>query len=134
LEAKSSFIIRGHKNGQAWLFWEANMEILLDWVGMASDWMRPHLSAIGLAMIATLLVIFGQNLTQLLRHQIGKYHFVVKLTLFVLFSAIGFALLVEYIAPLWASQLATLSDEWLAPVVVAIFYGIGWLAQKKQMI
>ena len=110
------------------------MDILLDWIGMASQWMRPYLTDIGMAMIATLLVIFGQNMTQLLRLQIGKYHFLVKLTLFVIFSAVGFTLLTKFVAPLWVSQLAALSDYWLAPVVIAIFYVIGWLAQKKQMI
>ncbi len=110
------------------------MELFLDWIGLASQWMRPHLSDIGMAMIATLLVIFGHNMTQLLRLQIGRYHFAVKITLFVVFSAFGFALLTKFAAPLLTAQLASISDDWLAPIVVAIFYGIGWIAQKKQMI
>lgn len=110
------------------------MAFVFDWLGVASQWMRPHLTDISMAMIATLLVIFGQNLTQLLRLQVGRYHFVVKLTLFVIFSAFGFALLTKYAVPLWTTQLAMIGDDWLAVIVVAIFYGIGWIAQKKQMI
>ncbi|PLA75441.1 DUF3392 domain-containing protein [Hydrogenovibrio sp. SC-1] len=110
------------------------MEFILDWIGLASQWMRPHLSDIGMAMIATLLVIFGYNMTQLLKLQIGRYHFAVKITLFVVFCAFGFAILAKFAAPLLTAQLASISDNWLAPIVVATFYGIGWIAQKKQMI
>lgn len=110
------------------------MDMVLDWITVVSQWMRPHLSAIAMAMVATLLVIFGQGLTQLIKMQIGKYNFWVKLSLFVVISAFGFSLLSEFVIPLGVTQLASLSDVWLAPVIVAIFYGIGWIAQKKQMI
>ncbi|WP_157772773.1 DUF3392 family protein, partial [Pseudoponticoccus marisrubri] len=69
-----------------------------------------------------------------IRKQIGSLKFILKLTLFVLFCAFGFAFLTSCVTPLLVGFLAKTPDVWLAPLVIAIFFGIGLLAQKKRML
>lgn len=110
------------------------MEYLIDAVSTVSGWMRPYLSEIGLSMAATLLVIFGEDITDFLKKQIGSLKFFLKLTLFILFCAFGFAFLTSFVTPLIVQQLASVPNLWLAPMIIVIFYGIGMLAQKKKML
>jgi len=110
------------------------MEYLIDAVSTVSGWMRPYLSVIGLSMAATLLVIFGEDITGFLKKQIGSLKFFLKLTLFILFCAFGFAFLMSFVTPLIVRQLASVPNLWLAPIIILIFYGIGLLAQKKKML
>jgi hypothetical protein len=79
-------------------------------------------------------VIFGNDITDFIRKQIGSLKFLLKLTLFVLFCAFGFAFLTSFVTPLLVGFMAKTSDLWLAPLVIVLFYGIGLLAQKKHML
>lgn len=110
------------------------MEYVIDAVTTVSGWMRPYLSEIGLSMAATLLVIFGDDIVNFLKKQIGSLKFFLKLTLFILFCAFGFAFLTSFVTPLLVRQLASVPNLWLAPMIILIFYGIGLLAQKKNML
>ncbi|HBQ44443.1 MAG TPA: DUF3392 domain-containing protein, partial [Thiomicrospira sp.] len=38
----------------------------------SSEFIRPYLSEIGLSLVATLLVIYGNNITGLIKRQIGS--------------------------------------------------------------
>lgn len=104
-------------------------EILLT----TSGWVRPYLTEIGFAMIATLLIIYGNNLTEILKKQIGGLQFFVRLTAFILFCAFGFALIANYLTPMLIELLAS-SGMWLGVVTLAVFYFIGILAQRKGII
>lgn len=110
------------------------MDMIIEAVSTVSGWMRPYLSEIGLSMAATLLVIFGQDITDLIKKQIGTLKFFLRLTLFVLFCAFGFAFLTSFVTPVIIGFLADVPDLWLAPVIIVAFYVIGLLAQKKHMI
>ncbi len=110
------------------------MDYIIEAVSTVSGWMRPYLSEIGLSMVATLLVIFGSDITDFIRKQIGSLKFLLKLTLFVLFCAFGFAFLTSFVTPLLVGFMAKTPDLWLAPLVIVLFYGIGLLAQKKHML
>jgi len=110
------------------------MDLILDALARFSGLMRPYLSEIGLSMVATLLVIFGQDVTNMLKQQIAGLKFFLKLTIFVVFCAFGFAFITSFITPIMVAWIAAISDTWLGLAIVAIFFGIGLIAQKKRMI
>lgn len=99
-----------------------------------SAWMRPHLSQIGLAMAATLLAIYGNEIIELLKTQIGSLALMLRITLFIVFCAFGFAFLMSFLTPLVVELMHKINDTWLAVVVVGAFYAIGMIAQRKKMI
>ncbi|MBE0492870.1 MAG: DUF3392 domain-containing protein [Thiomicrospira sp.] len=107
---------------------------LTDFLVMISSWVRPYLSEIGFAMMATLLVIYGNDITAVLKKQIGGLQFFVRLTVFILFCALGFALLANYLTPMFIDLLASTGDVWLGVAVIGAFYVIGLLAQRRGAI
>lgn len=107
---------------------------LTDFLVMLSSWVRPYLSEIGFAMMATLLVIYGNDITAVLKKQIGGLQFFVRLTVFILFCALGFALLANYLTPMLTDLLASTGDVWLGVAVIGAFYVIGLLAQRRGAI
>lgn len=111
---------------------EANF--ITDFLAMVSSWVRPYLGEIGLAMMATLLVIYGENITAMLKKQIGGLQFFLRVTTFVLFCAFGFTFLANYLTPLVTDLLASTGDTWLGIAVIGTFYFIGILAQRKGVI
>ena len=114
------------------------MDAVIGWISeqliVFSEWLRPYLGQLVLAMVASFLVIFGNDLMGVLKKQLGALAWFLKVTLLVLFCAVGFALLTSFFAPLLTAALAQINDVWLGLVVVALFYVIGWLAQKKGLL
>ena len=113
---------------------DATIGWLSDQLIMFSLWLRPYLAQLILAMVASLLVIFGNDLMRLLKQQLGSLAWFLKVTLFVLFCAVGFGLLTSFLAPLLTALLAQMDDRWLGLLLVTAFYGIGVLAQKKGLL
>lgn len=111
-----------------------DLSFISDALGTVAGWMSPYLSEIGLSMAATLLVIYGDKITQAVRSQIGSLQFFLKLTLFVLFCAFGFAFITSFVTPFFVNLLEDMPQEWLPVVVIGGFYLIGLGAQKKGMI
>lgn len=111
-----------------------DISFLTDFLATASGWVRPYLNQIGLALMATLLVIYGESITAVLKKQIGGLQFFLRITVFVLFCAFGFALMVNYLTPLLVDLLNSAGEVWLAPAVVGSFYLVGFLAQRKGVI
>jgi hypothetical protein len=99
-----------------------------------SGLVRPYLSQLGLAMMAALLVIYGNDTMNVLKQQIGGLNFVLKLSLFVVFCAVGFGLLTSLLTPWLISLLAEINDLWLGLAVLAVFYLIGFLAKKRGLL
>lgn len=106
------------------------MEYLDKVLYFLTDWVRPHLFEIAFAMIATLLIIYGDNLTSFLKGQTESLNFFVRLTVFVAFCAFGFTLISNYLTPLLRDLLLE-TDKWLGLVVIGTFYAIGLLANRK---
>lgn len=111
-----------------------DFSFVTDFLNIIAGWMKPYLGEIGLSMAATLLVIYGDDITNLVKRQIGSLQFFLKITLFVLFCAFGFALITSFITPFLVNLLRDINDAWLPIVIIGGFYLIGLGAQKKGMI
>ncbi len=51
---------------------------------------RPYVRDIALAMVATCLVVFGDDLNRLVRRQISSLHFIWRTLIFIALCAFGY--------------------------------------------
>ncbi len=109
------------------------MEILNEAMSPIANWMRGHLGAISLMMVATLLVVYGSNLNGLVRNAIGGFHLIIRVVIFVALCAFGYGLITVYTVPWVAQAIGMLPNLWLPPVVVVIFIALGVVAERKRV-
>jgi len=97
-------------------------------------WFRPYQYQSALAIIATVLVIFGNDINSLIKRLVAKQHFIVRTLAFVVVCAFGYGLLTVWLTSLLAQQLAKLPNLYLVPVIFVIFFTLGMYAQKQRHI
>ncbi|SDU30471.1 Protein of unknown function [Pseudomonas pohangensis] len=106
------------------------MDLLLDLLTDLSRWSRGHLSEIALAIMATLLVLFGPGINNAIRRSIGGLNFFLRTLLFVLVCVAGYGLAIIFLSPWLANALGYFNNYTLAPVLLLVFFLIGVLADR----
>jgi hypothetical protein len=105
---------------------------LKDLALMPADWIRAHLLNIATAFTTALLVIYGDQINGAVKRRIRPYPFIVRTLVFVLLCSAGYGMLTVLITPSVAQFLRYFGDQYIAPVVVASFFAIGVLAERKK--
>lgn len=105
-------------------------QLLLDWGAL----FRPYVRDIALAMVATSLVVFGDDINRFVRGQTAGMHFIWRTIIFILLCAFGYGALTILLTPLVAGQLAQLGNLWLPWIALAIFVLLALLAQRKRQL
>ena len=108
--------------------------LVLDFFTGLGQWFRPFQYQAALAIIATLLVIFGNDINNTVKRLVAKQHFIVRTSVFILVCAFGYGLLTVWMTSLLAQQLAKVPNLYLLPVVFIIFFLLGMYAQKQRHI
>jgi uncharacterized membrane protein YfcA len=98
------------------------------------QWFRPYQYQAALAIIATLLVVFGNDINSSIKRLVAKQHFIVRTSVFIVICAFGYGLLTVWLTSLLAQQLAKVPSLYLLPVVFIIFFSLGIYAQKQRHI
>ncbi len=107
------------------------MDYALDLIATLSRWSRSHLSDISLAIMATLLVLFGPAINAWVQQRIGSLNFVFRTLLFVLICAVGYGLAMVFVTPWLAKGLGYFKNYTLAPVLLLVFFVIGMIADRS---
>lgn len=107
------------------------MDLLLDLIVTLSRWSRSHLSDISLAIMATLLVLFGPGINAWVQQRIGGLNFVFRTLLFVILCAVGYGLAIIFLTPWLAKGLNYFNNYALAPVLLLVFFLIGVIADRN---
>lgn len=107
------------------------MNFALELIASASRWSRSHLSDIALAIMATLLVLFGPAINAWIQQRIGSLNFVFRTLLFVLICAVGYGLAMVFVTPWLAQGLNYFNNYTLAPVLLLLFFVIGMIADRS---
>ncbi|RUB65527.1 DUF3392 domain-containing protein [Pseudomonas aeruginosa] len=107
------------------------MDYALDLIATLSHWSRSHLSDISLAIMATLLVLFGPAINAWVQQRIGSLNFVFRTLLFVLICAVGYGLAMVFVTPWLAKGLGYFNNYTLAPVLLLVFFVIGMIADRS---
>ncbi|EHQ52195.1 hypothetical protein ECTPHS_05856 [Ectothiorhodospira sp. PHS-1] len=108
------------------------MEWLDDTLLQAGNWVRGHVGQIALAFVATVLVIYGNDINRVLKMILRAYHRLVRLLGFVLMCAFGYGALTVFLTPMLADAMLMVDTRWLAPMVVGAFLLLGFLAERKH--
>lgn len=107
------------------------MDYALDLIATLPRWSRSHLSDISLAIMATLLVLFGPAINAWVQQRIGSLNFVFRTLLFVLICAVGYGLAMVFVTPWLAKGLGYFNNYTLAPVLLLVFFVIGMIADRS---
>ena len=99
-----------------------------------SQWLYPWLGEVSMAIMATLLVIYGDMINRMVKRQISSLHFLFRTLIFVLLCTFGYGALLIYVTPMLTKLLASLGMIYLGPLVVALFITLGTIAEKKNRI
>ena len=107
------------------------MDLLLDLIVTLSRWSRSHLYEIALAIMATLLVLFGPGVNAWVQRNTSSMNFILRTLFFVLLCAVGYGLLIVFATPYLAKGLGLFNNFTLAPVLILLFFVIGILADRS---
>lgn len=99
-----------------------------------SQWLYPWLGEIAMAIMATLLVIYGETINGMIKKQINGMHFIFRTLIFILLCAFGYGALLVFVTPLLGKWLASVGMIYLGPLILGIFITLGILAEKKNRI
>lgn len=99
-----------------------------------SQWLYPWLEEIAMAIMATLLVIYGDTINRMLKRQISSLHFLLRTVIFILLCTFGYGALLIYGTPVLTKLLASLGMIYLGPLVAGVFIALGMIAEKKNRI
>jgi len=102
--------------------------VLLD----LGNWLAQYADHMALAVIATLIFIYGADINRFVRKHVRRAHFFVRLGIFVLVCAFGFGAATILGVSLMRRALLHVDRPLLAPVVLLIFLAIGFLAERKN--
>ncbi|MBD3242943.1 MAG: DUF3392 family protein [Chitinivibrionales bacterium] len=98
---------------------------------MVSRWMRPHVVVIGMAAVATLLVVYGETINRFVKKRIRSLPWLMRLVIFMALCAFGYASVAVFLGRALGRVLAQLNNIWLAPIVVLVFLAIGFIAERE---
>lgn len=106
----------------------------MEWLAEIGSMFRPYQYQTALAIIATLLVLFGNDINGAIKHMFRKQHFVLRTLAFVVVCAFGYGLATVWLTGLLAVQLGKVPNAYIVPLVVFIFFSLGAYAQKHRQI
>ena len=97
-----------------------------------AELMRPHNKEIALAMVATLLVIFGDVINRTLRRLVSKQPIWFRVSAFIALCAFGYGALSVWLTPLLSRFLLAQSSVVYVTTVITSFLIVGILAERFQ--
>lgn len=95
--------------------------------------LRLHLPSVSLGIVATVLVLYGDNLNRFFRHLTKRVPFWPRFALFVVLCSAGYGLLSSQLVKHLGRFLRTLSDGLLLGVVTLAFLLLGYLGLAEKV-
>ena len=110
------------------------MSIIIDLLNESGHWFRQYQYQAALAIIATVLVLFGHEINSAIKSLIKNQHFIIRSIIFVLVCAFGYGLATVWLTSLLSAQLAKIPNLYILPTVIGVFTALGIYAQKQKHI
>ena len=102
-------------------------------IELGSDF-RQYQYQSALAIIATLLVMFGNDLNSLIKKLVVRQHFIIRSAVFIFVCTIVYGLATVWLTNELAQQLAKIPNLYIVPFIVVTFMSLGMYAQKQRHI
>jgi len=106
-----------------WL-WSINSEL--------SSWFWGYRQLLITSWIAVLLVIYGGELNALVRRIMQPYHFLLRMTAFILLCTFGYGALAVYGQLVINFGLLHIDKNWFAGIVILTYLILSFLAERKR--
>lgn len=97
-------------------------------------WVNSHASEVALALVATLLVLYGDDINRTFTRSVRPYPWIVRVVSFVVMCAFGYGAITVLVTPLIAEAILTIEARWVGLLTVVAFLAIGVLAERKRYI
>lgn len=101
---------------------------------LITDPIRTHINDITLGLVATSLVVFGDDINNMLRSLLKKQHLLLRLIAFILLCSLGYSALAVSLTPLLKQLLLSLNDWQLLTFVIGSFLILALIAQKQRRV
>ena len=95
---------------------------------------RPHFYEIAMMIVATLLVIYGNEINKMVKRQVAHWHFILRTLVFVVVCAFGYCWLLVWFTPVLASWLHQIPLQFVAVSAIGIVFLLGILAERKKQL
>ena len=99
---------------------------------MLSVHIRPYVAQVAVGFIATLLVVFGNDISGIVTKAIKNLNFVFRLIILVVVCAVGYTVMTNIMNHFATNFLRSLPNRWLSVVVAAAFIVVGIFAERKK--
>ncbi|MCK5849656.1 MAG: DUF3392 family protein [Kiritimatiellae bacterium] len=97
-----------------------------------SKWLRPRLLTICTALVATIMILYGNDINRIAKRMVRRLHFFLRVLTLVLICSFGYGMLTVMGGFFVAGIFGRLSDYVLFPVLFVVFMLIGVLAERKR--
>ena len=96
--------------------------------------LSPYYTEMSIMLMATILVVYGDIINGHVKRILAPYHFMLRISLFVLLCAFGYGALTLYGAPFLKHVIAYLPWQYQGVGFVAAFMAMGFLAERRRYI
>ncbi len=107
------------------------VELLDELLWRSGQWAEAYVHDIALALVATLLVVYGARITHFLTRPLRPYPRPIRVGAFGLLLALGFGAATVWATPLLAEALLYIETRYLGVAVLGAFLVLGYLAERK---
>jgi hypothetical protein len=113
---------------------DAAKELIDNLLWQTGTWVNGHAGEVALALVATLLVIYGDDINRTFARTVRPYPWIVRVISFVLMCAFGYGTITVLVTPLIAEAILSIEARWVGLLTLVIFFAIGTLAERKRYI
>ena len=97
-------------------------------------WIHSIIPQISFAIIATLLIIYGNNINRFVKKLLKRQNFIVRILIFVLVCGFGYGALTVFSSELLEDFLCSLDKKLLTPILLSALVIVGILAERKNQL
>ncbi|NTS77788.1 DUF3392 domain-containing protein [Catenovulum sp. SM1970] len=97
-----------------------------------SQFTRPYLDEVALAVVATLMVIYGDVINKHIRQMLKNLPFIVRAFLFIWICAFGYGAAIIFLTPFTTQLLSQIGNQYLFVALMGIFTTLGLLAERRR--
>ena len=110
------------------------MSFIVEQLRSFSVFLHPYQDEISMAMVATVLVIYGNDLNRLVKKEIKNNNFLIRYTVFVLVSAFAYGMVTVFASKVLTRLINMLDTSIQCIAIIAVFLLLGFLAERKNHI
>ncbi len=106
------------------------MNWITDLLLQGAAYLKPYSGQLAVALVATLLVIYGDAINRTVRVFVKPYPFILRISAFVVLCTLGYGALTVWGAGQLKMFMASVPDVYFAPLMFFAFLALGFLAER----